>query len=678
MAPVITYGTIYGVNLFGTSYYGPPLPPPPPPIYHIQPFIAASIDYATVLVSWKTPDGNAWDKLRLVKSWDGYPAHETDGIILVENDGATNSYADTTLHPGAYAYYSLFVHTTSSGVWSRAGEANCITISDQGSFSWVFDSIPNYFKYLGASISPVVATTPNLQINKFLSVFGWGIDYERTQAQAWKNLYDSRKNSYTQLALLGDELGIDFEPLANATRMRRYVEGASTLLRQRGTILGLQQSVLTLTGLGLQVIRSGNRMLSGDTAGAANPVWTPWNPALIYELNEQVSYQGFYYTCALAGTFGSSQPPSGTATSNTWWTIVTPTAAPTFLDVNGAIFGWQVSSNTTLPTGDLTLVQADPDPITSAPAATTAANNAFRIRNTAASTLDLTAFSFGPLLGESSMDPSQAVYWGVPIPMGMAWSATQTYQVGAIVTYGQGTYQALTTSLNAPPPLPFAADPNAQWLYVGLTGKPIVCFSAYCHQAFGTSSVSVPVSLVAQFYDQYGKILGAPVTSTITPGRLYDSFTKPSTTFAGRSPDIGSATWTVPVGQWTTDSYNGGTCRPPNPAVRSLALITGVANGQVAVTFVTSPSTGMKQELIFRQSDTSNYWRITRTTLDKMVAGTPTTVITFTTSFADGDRAQAAFQGSSIVVQKNQVTIATVTDSFNSTATGCGMATEAT
>lgn len=91
--------------------------------------------------------------------------------------------------------------------------------------------------------------------------------------------------------------------------------------------------------------------------------------------------------------------------------------------------------------------------------------------------------------------------------------------------------------------------------------------------------------------------------------------------------------------------------------------------------FIT-PKSHQQQALVFRYSDDNDYWKATTQALIKKVSGTFTTVATYSANAQAGDRLTVQLSGSSITVQVNGVTVATATDSFNSTATEHGIMVE--
>jgi hypothetical protein len=145
-----------------------------------------------------------------------------------------------------------------------------------------------------------------------------------------------------------------------------------------------------------------------------------------------------------------------------------------------------------------------------------------------------------------------------------------------------------------------------------------------------------------------------------------DSFNRANSGSLG-SADTGQA-WSLLAGTFgITSNQASGT-----NGVQSHATIdAGISDCTVAVDAVVFvPSIG-ETGMCFRATDTNNLWITNTTGLFKRVAGSFTSMGSF--AYVAGDRISAVLSGSSIVMKKNGVTILSVTDSFNSTATKHGL-----
>ena len=185
------------------------------------------------------------------------------------------------------------------------------------------------------------------------------------------------------------------------------------------------------------------------------------------------------------------------------------------------------------------------------------------------------------------------------------------------------------------------------------------------YERFGGAAAPPPAyisaaSLSVAIAEPSGVILD-PVTWVSTAG---------GPSLNGRTTDDQQSEWAVPTGAFQQGGYEGGVAWPTTPGTRSVALISGAADGQVGVTLRSSPLSTHTQGLVFRYSDDSNFWSANRTRLAKKVAGTWTVLVTYATAFADNDRIVVTMNGSAIHVYRNAgaVAVASVTDTFNDTA----------
>lgn len=139
--------------------------------------------------------------------------------------------------------------------------------------------------------------------------------------------------------------------------------------------------------------------------------------------------------------------------------------------------------------------------------------------------------------------------------------------------------------------------------------------------------------------------------------------------------DQGHSQWVENAGQWVSSGFANGVAVPTTTG-QSIATVASDSNAVVAVTFRTSPATGMVQGLVFRYQDNSNYWRATRTQLQVKVTGAVAQSWNYATGFSDNDRMKVSFSGDNITVFRNNVQVLAVTDSRLNTAARAGMVVE--
>lgn len=197
----------------------------------------------------------------------------------------------------------------------------------------------------------------------------------------------------------------------------------------------------------------------------------------------------------------------------------------------------------------------------------------------------------------------------------------------------------------------------------------------------GSGSAGQTANIISPNFQDQSPVIGGGLGSlslgTITAPTSVSGLVV-SSTLAGRHTDDEQAAWTVPAGAFTVGGFEGGSVWPADPTVRSVGLITGAAaNANIGVTFRSDVTSGNHQGIVFRYSDNNNYWQASRAILRKKVAGTFSTVGTYSTAFSDNDRMVVQANGSVIKVFRNGGNqVLSVTDSFNSTATSHGIEAE--
>jgi hypothetical protein len=141
-----------------------------------------------------------------------------------------------------------------------------------------------------------------------------------------------------------------------------------------------------------------------------------------------------------------------------------------------------------------------------------------------------------------------------------------------------------------------------------------------------------------------------------------------STDLNAQAGDVGT-TWTVPTGAFEVQSSKA-------TSINGIAVVnSGISDGVIQVTPSGMPYAG---GLVFRYTDTSNYWIFysqgigNDLSLIKYVGGVPTTVWT-TTQAVNSDIFKVVLNGSSIDVYLTGVLMHSATDAFNSSATHHGI-----
>lgn len=658
---------VFGVDFYGMSTYGLLSAVQ----FDASPFVAESVDYDKVLISWTNP-GGAWTEMRLVKNMQGYPIHESDGQILLDTSAPTHNYTDFSVSPGRFQYYGLYVYA--NGSWVQAGMTSCLVIADFGSTKWLLEHLPRYYRYT----SPTDSTTKNVQFERFMKVFGWALDYLRTSYDALRFLNDPSRAHLANVTTLAQQFGITVDSDTAGHLLRQQVANVAHIAREHGTLAGLRKQIQLVTGWDADIQISGNMLLDDDQSSFLNPLFPGWDPGMNYATGEQVVYNGYLYQAKTGGAYGNAQAPSGTNTSNTWWSVVQDVVSTLYLQNSktGNLSTWEALPYTAGVTSSQLGIYLGTG-IQSATDSTVNSSNALAVQNNSTTAADVGLRSVSRLVGQTGMDPLQPIGDGIPLPVIYeTWDPTETYTPGMLVMWAGRPWLALRSSTGVQPPDSWR-NPTPEWTAAGADSRIRYMISGYTHVPItGSGAPTAPVVPFVEWYDYQGNLI-AHVDSRAAGHAACDSFTDPTAFTAGRSFEYGAGyTWTTPVGSWVRDGYLGGTARPANVGTRSVALTTGDADCQVAVTLRTPQVSGQVQGIIFRYTDDNNYWRATRSSIVKKVSGVLTSVGTYSKAVADGDRLKVVMQGSVITVYRNGVQVYTVTDSFNSTATKHGMLVE--
>jgi hypothetical protein len=653
----------YGQSFYGQDTYGTDIRPD----FDVSPVTATPADYSTVLLSWTAPAGT-WDTMRLLRNRYGWAVNENDGEILLDVNHLTTTFVDQGTVGGQWLYYTIFISV--SGQWSRAGTVSALMPKDCGYTQALYDLVPDFYK---VDVTPGNAVTDdsntaNPYLLPFLSVFGFGLDIVKTYYDSTRYTNDAWRTRFDNIQQMAAQFGIQYEASAPAYLFRQRVRDAATLGRQKGTLEQLRSLIAETTGWDTDLRIGPNLMLSDDQASFNHPIYPIWDAGVNYASGERVQFGSYLYAAGSSGAYGQAQVPTGTGSSNAYWTVVSASTDATLVNSNGNIAGWEEVSFTAGVAPGTNAVQVFVG-VQDATNPTSQAGNALVVRNnnSGSSIATMGVRSVAKLAGQSTMDPQQPVLWGIPIPYATAaWDPGVFYQPGDLVTFHGRSYQALAVSQNTSPPS--NATANAYWIPLGYDERTRLCLSGYTQTA---SSQQVAVYPFVEFYDSHGGLITALYSDALPAFNYLDSFTQNWAAWSGRTTDVGGATWSIGSGAWTSGGYDGGVSYPSGSG-RATAYFTGNANGTVAVTLATSPSGAQQQGLVFRMSDTSNYWFAGRSSLQRYSAGVPTSTA-YSQTFQDGDRMTVSYNGSSISVLRNGTQVLSITDSTLSSATGVGM-----
>lgn len=648
----------------------------------MDPFVAEPVSHTQIRLSWTEPTGT-WSNFRVLRSRTGYSINESDGVLLYSATSNTDGVLTDFVTADGWYYYTIFIYDSSQSIWVRAAKTYALSVSDFQTRDLLWDRVPTFFKTVrpnSAGYDPVVhGLNPAIYLNNategdnehlraFIDVLGFGFDLLRTQSQSTLWGSDPQKMHYDRLALRAAQLGGEVERSAPAQTNRNLVRNLSLIYRKRGTIDGIQELLSLATGWDVNVSMGPNLMLNEDQANFVNPKVDDWDPTKRYIAGEYVKFNSRYFVSLLVA-YGAATTPPATGANTYWSQVVSIVEDTTTVRADtGGVSTWGVytaASGTPVTGAAVTHIGKG---VTHPTDGAVLATNALGAKNTSGASQDIFALNIPVPTGASGYDREFTTKSAIPVPAdNVQWDAITTFKAGQMVHYNGITYTALRTSLNNLP-----TDTN-YWKKSGLDRRVRMALSFYAHGPFtgtaGTGGVVTKPVVVA--FDETGAYLwDVTIDSAYTTNVNYDTFNT-AAALTGRTLELGGKVWTIQTGvaNQALDTVLGGYVYP-GAALMIATVPVAVADISVGVTFqnVQTRLAG----LVMRWTDVNNHWRIEQDRIKKIVAGVSTQLASWTACKA-GDRLTCSTVGNVFTVKKNGVTVATVTDAFNNTATTHGI-----
>jgi len=358
----------FGIDIYGVDTYGYSQQED----YSVSPFVASQSNYSEISLTWASPNVTAWKLMHLVRSVYGFPTTAEEGILIQEITPSTMSrtYADTNLIPGTIYYYSMFItleapdwnsstaylansqvlyngmywsstqnsnlnHTPTAGssfwastnyvpTWLPAGNTATLALGDQGYGFMLYDRTPQPYK-ISTSDTFNSASIDNPALQHYLSVFGFGLDTAKASYDSYLQNNNPDTVSAANLDMLGQQLGIATNYLSTPQQRRQRIKNATVNYRMKGQSQSIHNLIAELTGWDSEITYSSNMYNTADQTAFVHPVLDQWSQFSTYFNSigppDLVQYNGYDYR-ANVQTSGLSQAPSGTTSSNTWWTLI--------------------------------------------------------------------------------------------------------------------------------------------------------------------------------------------------------------------------------------------------------------------------------------------------------------------------------------------------------------------
>ena len=282
----------YGNNIYGATLYGEA----PRLAYSVEPMGITVINFNETYVSWQSPQGD-FTKIRLVRNQIGYPEHAEDGAIVYEEDATAGTVSTRLLRDGEdnpdsipiisgrEVYYRMFLFT-SGKVWVTAGSISDVIPATHEAQKKIVDILPKVFTT--QEQSPLAVPDSNSPLFKFLD----GISFTYEQLTTFADLLQPQRSfsnmPYSLLVNQRDTLGLTPEPNLSIKNQKTLVREALYMYQHKGTLLGFNDYVESLTGWAPTTTISSNLLLSpqDSTFYVTTGNWVPNNATISSDITQ--------------------------------------------------------------------------------------------------------------------------------------------------------------------------------------------------------------------------------------------------------------------------------------------------------------------------------------------------------------------------------------------------------
>lgn len=233
-------------------------------------FSGRAVSYGKIDLEWNvplvTPSGSVGPVgVIIVYSDLGTPQTMASGTVLLDTSSAT-TYTHSGLTEGKWAYYSMFVHYSTSPLvddyYEKVAELEILVPKDYGSTLRMWNNLPAAVKvqdvHLGDfDYSPEIGITHGDAVGplfKYLSIVGFDIDRIRTLIDYLMVSDDPQLANSETLAALANMLGINLQVSdLGDNRIRAILDDIGTYRRSKGTTSAISLFTNAVTGSAFSV-----------------------------------------------------------------------------------------------------------------------------------------------------------------------------------------------------------------------------------------------------------------------------------------------------------------------------------------------------------------------------------------------------------------------------------------
>ena len=255
----------YGIDYYGVGVYGAGS------VAFVEfdasPFLAKSVGYQRIELTWTPPTGD-WTRIRLVRNTYGFPLSVDDGTIILDEpkNFSTGYFIDEGQIPAGFGlkeasgyHYSLFVFSTQSETWVKAGNAVGVSSKNFNSFDRMYDALPAIYKT--KNLSAVTDNSKNEDLEDFLKIFSIEYDQYKTTANLLLNTYDTSVAYAPIIPVMMQQFGVTYEPELGLQQSRILLRNAVYINKSKGSFEGLRNFIKAFTGYDEKTVMGKNLML---------------------------------------------------------------------------------------------------------------------------------------------------------------------------------------------------------------------------------------------------------------------------------------------------------------------------------------------------------------------------------------------------------------------------------
>ena len=240
-------------------------------------FQATATTYSSVLLSWssflienpatKSVGDTSIRGVVVVYSKTGAPETVADGVVIKTQNYADITYAVThnDVLPGAWAYYSLFIHFNQNGVgaagvnwYEKVATLQELVPFDYQTTDALWSRIPSHHRVSdvnGRNTDPEGLSRG--QLYRYLDIFGFEFDRIRTLLNSVVQQYNPEKTETESLDKLAKMFGLEVSIKdLGATRVRGILKDIAYYRQRKGTLEATKQYLIAVAGAEVDIIEA--------------------------------------------------------------------------------------------------------------------------------------------------------------------------------------------------------------------------------------------------------------------------------------------------------------------------------------------------------------------------------------------------------------------------------------